>query len=160
MQGTPAKAEHDRMHHIMVKNRAVGDFSLPPGALCINQIVVHNLHSSIPNVVHSLWRSRTSRNARSQRHRHHQQHLHPPGLQLQGGLRPGHRGNSSRLRLKSAVSVYPKKRPPRPPKIRRRRLSKASWTSIFRPGTKNRLLSHQETQRISTSDFQRKAPNP
>ena len=55
MQGTPAKAEHDRMHHIMVKNRAVGDFSLPPGTLCINQIVVHNLHSSIPNVVHSLY---------------------------------------------------------------------------------------------------------
>ena len=44
MQGTPAKAEHDRMRHIMVKNRAVGDFSLPPGTLCINQIVVHNLH--------------------------------------------------------------------------------------------------------------------
>lgn len=44
MQGTPAKAEHDRMHHIMVKNRAVGDFSLPTGTLCINQIVVHNLH--------------------------------------------------------------------------------------------------------------------
>ena len=39
----------------MVKNRAVGDFSLPPGTLCINQIVVHNLHSSIPNVVHSLY---------------------------------------------------------------------------------------------------------
>ena len=27
----------------------MGDFSLPPGALCINQIVVHNLHSSISN---------------------------------------------------------------------------------------------------------------
>ena len=39
----------------MVKNRAVGDFSLPPGTLCINQIVVHNLHSSIPNVVHPLY---------------------------------------------------------------------------------------------------------
>ena len=33
----------------------MGDFSLPPGTLCINQIVVHNLHSSIPNVVHSLY---------------------------------------------------------------------------------------------------------
>ena len=55
MQGTPAKAEHDRMHHIMVKNWAVGDFSLPPGTLCINQIVVHNLHSSNPIVVHPLY---------------------------------------------------------------------------------------------------------
>ncbi len=33
--------------------------------------------------------------ARSQRHRHHQQHLHPPQLQLQGELRPGHPGLSS-----------------------------------------------------------------
>ena len=33
----------------------MGDFSLSPGTLCINQIVVHNLHSSIPNVVHSLY---------------------------------------------------------------------------------------------------------
>ena len=40
---------------ILWKNRAVGDFSLPPGTLCINRIVVHNLHSSIPNVVHSLY---------------------------------------------------------------------------------------------------------
>ena len=33
--------------------------------------------------------------AGSQRHRHHQQHLHPPQLQLQGELRPGHPGHSS-----------------------------------------------------------------
>ena len=55
MQGTAAEAEHDRMHHIMVKNKAVGDFSPPPGTWCINQIVVHNLPSSISNVVHSLY---------------------------------------------------------------------------------------------------------
>gem|GEM_PF-5621428 len=55
MQGTPAKAEHDRMHHIMVKNWAMGDFSLPPGTLCINQIVVHNLHTlfSTEDCVHT-----------------------------------------------------------------------------------------------------------
>ena len=55
MQGTPAKAEHDRMHHIMVKNRAVGDFSLPPGTLCMNQIVVHDFSCPIPDTVHPLY---------------------------------------------------------------------------------------------------------
>lgn len=55
MQGTPAKAEHDRMHHIMVNNRAVGDFSLPPGTLCINQIDVHDFSCPIPDTVHPLY---------------------------------------------------------------------------------------------------------
>ena len=35
-----------------------------------------------------------------QRHRHHQQHLHPPQLQLQGELRPGHPGHSPRRKLR------------------------------------------------------------
>ena len=38
----------------MVKNRAVGDFSLPPGTLCINQIVVHDFSCPIPDTVHPL----------------------------------------------------------------------------------------------------------
>lgn len=55
MQGTPAKAEHDRMRHIMVKNRAVGDFSPPPGTLCINQIDVHDFSCPTPDTVHPLY---------------------------------------------------------------------------------------------------------
>ena len=38
--------------------------------------------------------------AGAQRHRHHQQHLHPPQLQLQGELRPGHPGHSPRRKLR------------------------------------------------------------
>ena len=39
----------------MVKNRAVGDFSLPPGTLCINPIVVHDFSCPIPDTVHLLY---------------------------------------------------------------------------------------------------------
>ena len=38
-----------------LKNRAVGDFSLPPGTLCINQIVVHDFSCPIPDTVHPLY---------------------------------------------------------------------------------------------------------